>query len=271
MALRDQPYIPLYVQDFLTDEKLMECSAKATGVYVRMICIMHKSENYGTILLKQKDKQNDSKVLNFALKLAKFLPYTLDVIESSLTELLNEKVLFIEDDLLCQKRMMKDGSISDKRALAGSKGGKKTMGVVDVFAQAKNQANSEDENEVENDITIDNNIIYKEALLKNENWIKTIATESKKTEAEVKQKLEGFLIHLATELKIHPSVNEFAKHFKYWLPKNIIENGKSNSSSKSNSNNGYKPAKVDREKLIRELAEDAANGNIPGDYSQRRT
>ena len=24
MALRDQPYIPLYIQDFLTDEKLIE-------------------------------------------------------------------------------------------------------------------------------------------------------------------------------------------------------------------------------------------------------
>jgi hypothetical protein len=120
------------------------------------------------------------------------------------------------------------------------------------------------------DKEIINNDVFKENLLKNENWIKTIATESKKTEEEVKQKLEGFIVHLATELKIHPSVNEFAKHFKYWLPKNIIENGKSNSSSKSNSNNGYKPAKVDRERLVRELADDAANGNIPGDYSKER-
>ena len=43
MALRDQPYLPLYVQDFLTDEKLAECSAMATGVYIRLMCIMHKS------------------------------------------------------------------------------------------------------------------------------------------------------------------------------------------------------------------------------------
>ena len=60
MALRDQPYLPLYVQDFLTDEKLIECSASATGVYIRVMCIMHKSDPYGMILLKQKDKQTSS-------------------------------------------------------------------------------------------------------------------------------------------------------------------------------------------------------------------
>ena len=71
MALRDQPYLPLYVQDFLTDEKLIECSASATGVYIRVMCIMHKSDPYGMILLKQKDKQTSSTIQNFALKLIK--------------------------------------------------------------------------------------------------------------------------------------------------------------------------------------------------------
>jgi hypothetical protein len=66
MALRDQPYIPLYIQDFLTDEKLIECSAQATGVYVRLMCIMHKSEDYGKILLRQKDKQKPKQIENFA-------------------------------------------------------------------------------------------------------------------------------------------------------------------------------------------------------------
>jgi len=47
MALRDQPYLPLYVQDFLTDEKLMECSAETTGVYIRLLCILHKQKEYG--------------------------------------------------------------------------------------------------------------------------------------------------------------------------------------------------------------------------------
>lgn len=226
MALRNQPYLPLYVQDFLTDEKLMECSAKATGVYIRILCLMHKSQMYGTFLLKQKDKQNESNIINFAEKLAKFLPYTLQVIESSLTELTDEGVLFIEGDLLSQKRMVKDGNISDKRASAGSKGGKKSLGKDDDFAQAKTKANSENENEDENSIS--NNILFKDTLIKKEDWKKTISEHFKISVPEVELKLEQFHNHLESELKTHPSMNEFAKHFKYWLPVNKSKNEKAN-------------------------------------------
>lgn len=152
MALRNQPYLPLYVQDFITDEKLMECSAAATGLYIKIMCIMHKSESYGTILLKQKDKQNPKQVENFARKLAKFLPWDLPTVLQGLEELLQEKVLSIDGDLLIQKRMVKDGDISDKRSASGSKGGKITTNKHTKFAQAKTQANSENENEVENEV-----------------------------------------------------------------------------------------------------------------------
>lgn len=156
MALRDQPYIPLYIQDFLTDEKLMECSAESTGVYIRLMCLMHKSEQYGTILLKQKDKQSEKQIKNFALKIAKSLPYNLDVIERSLNELICEKVLQIDGDLLSQKRMVKDNELSIVRASVGSKGGKKTQkklkDLASNFAKPKSKANSENEIEYENEI-----------------------------------------------------------------------------------------------------------------------
>ena len=142
MALRDQPYIPLYVQDFMTDEKLSECSAESTGVYIRAMCIMHKSQEYGTVLLKQKDKQNSSNIKNFAVKLHRLMPYSVDVIERSLTELVDEEVLTIEGDVLMQRRMVKDGKLSQIRANAGSKGGKATKGksFAGCFAQAKSKA-----------------------------------------------------------------------------------------------------------------------------------
>ncbi len=152
---RNQPYIPLYVQDFLTDEKLMECSASATGVYIRIMCIMHKSEEYGVILLKQKDKQNESKIKNFACKVAKHLPYSLDIIEQGLIELIEEGVLKLEDDKLIQKRMVADNLLSIIRAESGSKGGSKTFAQAkckakpNQIAQAKSEANSEYENEYE--------------------------------------------------------------------------------------------------------------------------
>lgn len=153
MALRDQPYLPLYIQDFLTDEKLMMCSAESTGVYIRIMCVMHKSEEYGKILLQQKFKQNDSTPLNFASQLVRFLPYDMDTIYRSIDELISENVLQIEGDALVQKRMVKDCELSQIRASAGSKGGKnaskKRKDFGGDFAIAKVQANTENENENE--------------------------------------------------------------------------------------------------------------------------
>lgn len=176
MALREQPYLPLYVQDFMTDEKLNECSAAATGVYIRLMCLMHKSETYGKILLKQKYKQIASKNENlleqnckqnlkfayyFAYQLQKQMPFSTKEIASGLEELLNEKVLLIDNDYLFQKRMVRDEEISRKRSSAGSKGGKKSAllkqndkqneNFASDFAQAKNQANSENEIEYVNE------------------------------------------------------------------------------------------------------------------------
>lgn len=163
MALRDQPYLPLYVQDFLTDEKLIECSAQTTGVYIRLMCIMHKSEEYGIILLKQKDKQDENQIRNFALKLLKQMPYSLDIIFSSLTELVEENVLVLSGEKLCQKRMVKDNDISEKRSLSGSKGGKFTQAKIKANAKAnakaKVKANTEYVNEDE--IAIINDYLLK--------------------------------------------------------------------------------------------------------------
>lgn len=123
MALRDQPYLPLYVQDFLTDEKLAECSAESNGVYIRIMCLMHKSEEYGTILLQQKYKQNSSTCLNFAEKLVSHLPYKVDVIARSLEELVETGVLTIDGDKMSQRRMVRDFAVSNARSEAGQKGG----------------------------------------------------------------------------------------------------------------------------------------------------
>ena len=162
------PYLPLYVQDFLTDEKLIECSAESTGVYIRLLCIMHKAQEYGTILLKQKDKQNGSTLFNFASKLSKQMPWDTATILRGLEELVSEGVVTIEGDKLYQKRMVKDGKVSDARASAGKKGGQKSRqkieeaassssfasGFASDFAQAKIQANTENENDNYNNTPI---------------------------------------------------------------------------------------------------------------------
>jgi len=53
------------------------------------------------------------------------MPFSLTEIESGLTELLMEDVIQVDGDVLSQKRMINDGDLSKKRALAGSSGGKK--------------------------------------------------------------------------------------------------------------------------------------------------
>jgi len=166
MALRNQPYFPLYVNDFLSDEKLILCSAESTGVYIRIMCLMHKSDEYGVILLKQKFKQSSKQTSNFALQLAIFLPYTSDVIERSLDDLVDNNVLHIDGDRMIQSRMVKDEKISQTRALSGSKGGKKSVEsrslkrtssakLASSFAQPNIQANAEDEIEYESEDNIE--------------------------------------------------------------------------------------------------------------------
>ncbi len=143
MALRDQPYLPLFVQDFLTDEKLAECSPAATGVYIRLMCLLHKSEEYGKLTLRPKDILTeaevsalreqievkaedlagaDALVIVFAKKLLRQMPFELHEIAVALAELLDENVVAIDGYTLYQKRMVKDGQISEKRGKAGRAG-----------------------------------------------------------------------------------------------------------------------------------------------------
>lgn len=157
MARKDLPYLPLYVQDFLTDEKLMECSASATGVYIRIMCVLHKCIPYGKLLLKQKDKQTDNQINNFASKLAKHFPYELPVILAALNELVGEDVLQVEEDFLIQKRMVNDGLLSVSRSVSGREGGLTTQ----KFAKAKQVANGQANADIEIDNEIDiNNTLH---------------------------------------------------------------------------------------------------------------
>lgn len=160
MTLKDKPYLPLYTKDFSTDERLRECSAQSVGVFIFLLCLFHKQEEYGKILLKQNDKQTDNQILNFAYKIAKHLPYNHDIIYSSLIELLDNNVIKIDADYIYQKRMVEDNKLSEIRANVGSNGGKKTA---KKFAKAKSKAKIKANTDIENDndieIEIDNNKI----------------------------------------------------------------------------------------------------------------
>lgn len=172
MAKKDQPYLALYIQDFLTDERLSECSAASVGVYIKLMCFLHKQEDYGSVLLKQKFKQSTKQTGNqildfawmFACQIAKNLLFDEKTVADGLAELLQENVIQIEGETLYQKRMVKDGKLSTTRSLAGKEGGKKSTAkrlassndFASTFAQPKIQANVD--NEIDNEIDNNNEI-----------------------------------------------------------------------------------------------------------------
>lgn len=158
MALTDQPYLPLYVDDWANNNKLKLCSPGAHGLLISIMCILHKEPQYGSLLLKQRFKQTDNQKRNFALQVAKLSAFDFAEIEPFFYELLDEGIIEIEEDYLINGRMVRDGRISLARSKAGSTGGKATQEKYinpSKFAKAKAAATTvngivnenEDENE----------------------------------------------------------------------------------------------------------------------------
>lgn len=227
MPLRNQPYLPLYVQDYLTDERLNNCLPASQGVYIKIMCILHKQSEYGCILLKQKDKQTDKQILNFAYKFAKLLPFDKDVIFAALQDLLEEEVLIIEGDKLYQKRMVKDNAISEARSKAGKSGG----GNPNLFKQIDKQTlkqitenENENTNENTNDIKggaggkliMDYNEIEFE-LSNSDQWLDDTARAQGTDRAGVKTWLRKFIQLQRSEKPGKRSLDDFRKHFSRWM------------------------------------------------------
>ena len=148
MARRNSPFLPLYVDAFMSDERLAECSARAHGVYIRIMCLMHKSAEYGKIALSEKDLEDvadeDSLIVKFALKLSRHLPFGQEEIEIGLRELIENGCLYIDGNTLCQKRMIRDGSLSERRANAGQKGMARRYSQANEIPQAEPERKPEE-------------------------------------------------------------------------------------------------------------------------------
>jgi hypothetical protein len=128
MALTDQPYLPLYVDDWMNNNKLKVCSAGSHGLMISIMCLMHKEVNYGVIQLKDKFKITDNTVDNFAHQIKKQTSFEIDEVLILLRELVAEDVLCIDGEFLMCRRMVKRANISKVRSESGSEGGKVTQG-----------------------------------------------------------------------------------------------------------------------------------------------
>ena len=176
--------MPLFVMDFNNDEKLRMCSAAATGVYIRLMCILHKSKDYGKLHLCkefvytntdtnaiQTQIQNESDKENlysaFAENLAKQMPYKPEIIKIGLLELDYYGVIQLEGNTLYQPRMVRDAKLSEtRRKSINSRWGAKEQPETfvptkpktkrntksDTNTHTNNNTNAEIENEYENNI-----------------------------------------------------------------------------------------------------------------------
>ncbi|MGV3695528.1 hypothetical protein [Flavobacterium sp.] len=147
---------------------------------------MHKEATYGKILLKQKFKQTEKQIQNFALQIAKVSAFDFAEIESPLTELVSEGVLIIQDDYLICKRMVRDGEISEARSKAGKSGG--VSNKKKNFAYANNEAKPEakDQTNQEANLVIENEVV---SVIENEIEIVTAVEveKPKKAKSELKK------------------------------------------------------------------------------------
>ena len=160
-ALRKLPYLPLYVQDFTGDERLTGCSPAAVGVYIFLLCFLHKSETYGKLVLRPKDRlteteiselkkliesktesKTESKIIPFAKRLQRNMPFELHEIATGLSELNEERVITIDGEELYQRRMVKDGEISEKRSINGTLGGRPTKASEPSKSKTKSKVES---------------------------------------------------------------------------------------------------------------------------------
>ena len=183
MSRIKQPYLPLYTADILADSKLPNCEPESIAVYFYLLCIFHREEEYGKLTLKAKQKQNakqneskiesksESKIFEFAFALAKRMPFSEGLIANALSDLIEQEVIGLDGDTLFQGRMVRDAEISEKRAIAGSLGGRpslkkqnakqnesKSKKQNESKTQSKIKANSEIEIDIDNDIDNINDI-----------------------------------------------------------------------------------------------------------------
>ncbi len=114
------PAFQFYVNDWLSDPELRSCTVSTRGVFIDLMCLMHKSEVYGKLLIngiKPEDKQ--------VRLLLRIHPKTY---QRAVNELLSYGVLKTDPQgVYCNSRMIKDKALSDIARENGKKGGNPSL------------------------------------------------------------------------------------------------------------------------------------------------
>lgn len=115
MADRD-PWIKFYPKDYLSDLELATCSAAAQGVYMRLLCLMHNSNEYGFAIV--------SGAVPTPYALAKAVQMRYPTCTNAVAELLQKCVLKKDHrGVLYSQRMLSDKVKLDVMRERGKLGG----------------------------------------------------------------------------------------------------------------------------------------------------
>ena len=135
------PYLALFIDDWLASAKVRKCSETTRGVYIDLLCIMHKEKRRGCYALHDQElKPNNTRsktqlalakptetqrLSYFAEFLVKRTGSAKSVILKALQELYHREILVVEDDALIQPRMYRDAGYNlstDMTAIADADG-----------------------------------------------------------------------------------------------------------------------------------------------------
>ena len=162
------------------------------AVMVLALCVgLFNSAKSKTASKSRATTVRNLKITNFAQILIRLLPCQLNEMEFALGELIDNDVLQIDGCNLQQKRMIKDGLISDARSEAAKKGG----GNPNLFKQKpkgkyKQKPKQNTEDEYDNDIEVVNDIKIKPEIVKSE--IETTFEEFEKMRIKLKKPMTDY-------------------------------------------------------------------------------
>lgn len=140
----DLPAMPFYFGDWMKAPEIRALPLDTRMIWFEMLGFMWESTERGYLTI------NNSPISKESLSRMIGVPEVL--LEQKLKQLLDFGVYSIResDGAIYSRRMIRDEEIRNLRQKAGSVGGKKTF--ASHFAQAKGQANTEDEDEYESEI-----------------------------------------------------------------------------------------------------------------------
>lgn len=144
MADRD-PWIKFYPKDYLSDLELATCSAAAQGVYMRLLCLMHVSNEYGFVLING--------CVPATKTYAKLLQLRTPTCTKAVAELLDKGVLKQDErGALYSKRMLSDREKREVMRERGKLGGNPALVNPKVNPKVKPEQNKK-ENKNKKEIT----------------------------------------------------------------------------------------------------------------------